>query len=315
MKGNYLKSGIDTQSMGISDNKIMRLLGIDPKTLGMFKAVREKVLKEAHEQGRKKAGKIKVLGISGSARDEFDLAQESSNSEELLRVCLEACKKQGADIELIPLRKYNIQHCKACYSTVNTQCHFYCSCYPKGTPRADDMSNILYDKILGADVIIFATPVNNYKMSTPMATFLDRCISLDGSLPPANPKSPKDKNLNRKHMQFIELTADNNIPGSGMLRRFSGKVAGMIVTGHEEGASLVISSLFMTLSHFGMMCPPFNNMYAMSSVCNATYVDKPIVLTECYKKEARILAENLITAAKLSRQRKPTDWKNDYRTN
>jgi multimeric flavodoxin WrbA len=177
------------------------------------------------------------------------------------------------------------------------------------------MSNILYDKILGADVIIFATPVNNFKMSTPMSTFIDRCISLDGSLSPANPKSPKDKNLNRKHMKFVELTADNNVPGSGMLRRFSGKVAGMIVTGHEEGASLVISSLFMTLSHFGMMCPPFNSMYAMSSVCNATYEDKPIVLSECYTREAKILAENLMTAAKLSRQRKPTDWKNDYRTN
>lgn len=41
------------------------------------------------------------------------------------------------------------------------------------------MSNILYDKILEADAIIFATPVNNFKISTLMAAFIDRCISLD----------------------------------------------------------------------------------------------------------------------------------------
>src|SRR3989339_868982 len=206
----------------------------------------------------------------------------------------------------------NIQHCKACYSTTNTQCHFYCSCYPKGTKQSDDMTNILYDKIIKADVIIFATPVNNFKMSTLMATFIDRCISLDGSLKPANSKTPKDKELNIKHTKFIELTANNNIPGSGFLKRFTGKVAGVIVTGHEEGASMVISSLFMTLSHFGMLFPPFNNMYAMSSICNSTYKDKKIVVSECYKKEARLLAQNLINAVKISKKCKLTDWKYDY---
>jgi len=90
------------------------------------------------------------------------------------------------------------------------------------------MSNIIYDKILSADAIIFATPVNNFNISTLMKTFIDRCISLDGSLKPANPQAPKDKELNIKHMKFIELTADYNIPGSGMLRRFLGKVAGII---------------------------------------------------------------------------------------
>lgn len=77
------------------------------------------------------------------------------------------------------------------------------------------MSNILYDKILEADAIVFATPVNNFSMSTLMKTFLDRCISLDGSLEPANLKVPKDKKLNIKHTKFIELTADDNVPGSG----------------------------------------------------------------------------------------------------
>ena len=221
----------------------------------------------------------------------------------------------GAETDFVSLREQRIEHCKACYSTTNNQCHFYCSCYPKGTDRADDMSNFLYDKILAADVIIFATPVNNFKISTLMATFLDRCISLDGSLAPANPESPKDKELNIKHTKFVQMNADYDVPGSGFLRRFSGKVGGIITAGHEEGTSMAISCLLMTLSHFGMLFPPFNNMYAMSSVCNPTYADKAIVLSDCFEREIICLAQNLMLAAKLQREGSAMDWKNDYSIN
>lgn len=177
------------------------------------------------------------------------------------------------------------------------------------------MTNILYDKVLEADAIIFATPVNNFNMSTLTKAFVDRCISLDGSLKPANPQVPKDKGLNIKHMKFIELTADNSVPGSGMLRRFLGKVAGIIATGHEEGASVAISSLFMTLNHYGMVFPPFSNMYAMSSICDPTYKDKKIVLTECYREEAVFLAENVMAATESLRDVACTKWKYDYSAN
>ncbi|MBI2139572.1 flavodoxin family protein [Candidatus Woesearchaeota archaeon] len=299
----------------MSDEEIIKTLKIDKSTLNLFKKVRAATIKEAKEMASKKSRKIRVLGVSGSAREEFDLALENSNSEELLKRCLDHCKALGAEIELIPLRKYTIEHCKACYSTANTHCHFYCSCYPKGTPQGDDMSNILYDKILEADVIIFASPVNNFNISTLLKAFIDRCISLDGSLKPANPKSPKDKALNIKHMKYVKLTADQDVPGSGMLRRFLGKVAGIIITGHEEGASMAISNLFMTLNHFGMMFPPFSNMYAMSSICNSTFEDKEIILGGCYAEEVKLLAQNMITAATVEKQCKCTGWKYEYSEN
>ena len=299
-----------------SDEELMKILEIDKKTLDRFKEIQKATIQEAKEIDEKwlKKKKIKVLGISGSARDEIDTAQESSNSEQLLTNCLEQCKSLGAETELIKLREYRIEHCKACYSTCNTQCHFYCSCYPKGK-EGDDMTNVLYDKVLDADAIIFATPVNNFNISTLMKTFIDRCISLDGSLMPANPKVPKDKELNIKHMKFVELTSDNDLLGSGMLIRFIGKTAGILVTGHEEGASMAISNLFMTLSHAGMIFPPFSNLYIMSSVCNSTYEDKKIILGDCHKDEIKMLAENIMNATKLSKQIKPSSWKYDYGAN
>jgi len=305
-----------------SDKELMKALGIDSKTLQRFKQIREETIKESKqrqariEEKVRKNEKITVLGISGSARDESDMAKESSNSEELLSECLKFCEELGAKTEIIKLRDYDIKYCKACYSTANTQCHFYCSCYPKGTPAGDDMSNILYDKILEADVIIFATPVNNFKISSLMSLFLDRCISLDGSLKPADPKNSKDKKLNIKHMKFVEMTADSDIPGSGMLRRFQGKVAGIISTGHEEGTSMAISSLFMTLNHYGMLFPPFSTLYAMASACKSTYEDKKKVINMgCYGDELRSLARNLMASARIVRNAKKINWDSDLRQN
>lgn len=297
-----------------TDQYLKDFIGIDSKTLNRFKEIQQGTIKEASSLAKPKT-KIKALGISGSARNEFDMAAENSNSEFLLNECLKELQKLGAETELIPLRNYNIKPCKACYSTTNNQCHFYCSCYPKGTPSGDDMSNILYDKILEADILIFGTPVNNFKMSTFMTLFLDRCISLDGSLQPADPQAAKDKELNIKHTKFVELTADDSIPGSGFLRRFIGKVGGIIVTGHEEGASMVISCLFMTLNHFGMIFPPWSNVYAMSSIAYPTYKDKKFVTGSAYIKDVQRIAHNVMSTKKLLKNFNCIDWDYDHSSN
>lgn len=297
-----------------SDEHLKKFLEIDSKTLKRFKEIRAATIKAAKISSTPKK-KIKALGISGSARDQIDMAAEDSSSEFLLEECLKELKRLGAETELIPLRKYNILPCKACYSTTNTQCHFYCSCYPKGTSAADDMSNILYDKILDADIIIFSTPVNNFKISSYMAIFLDRCISLDGSLPPADPEGTKNKELNIKHTKFVELFADDKVPGSGFLRRFIGKVGGIIVTGHEEGASMAISCLFMTLNHFGMIFPPWSNIYAMSSIIYPTYRDKSIVTSPVFIDDAKKVAQNTMTTAKLLQKINKFTWQYDTSSN
>jgi multimeric flavodoxin WrbA len=297
-----------------TDEFLRKFLEIDANTLKRFKDIREATIQEAISSS-KKNDVITAIGISGSARDQFDMAGEDSNSETLLDACMQKLNGLGAKTELLKLRKFNIKPCKACYSTTNTQCHFYCSCFPKGSPTGDDMSNILYDKILEADIIVFGTPVNNFKLSSLLSLFLDRCISLDGSLPPANPEATKDKELNCKHTKFIELMSDQNIPGSGFLRRFAGKVAGVIVTGHEEGASMVISQLFMTLNHFGMIFPPWSNMYAMSSIAYPTYKDKNIVTSSMYVDETHEIANNLMATAKLLRNFNKLNWQYDYSTN
>ncbi len=285
------------------DKFLMKFLGVDEATLKRFKEVREQTILEAktYLDSRPKRP-LKALGISGSSRDAFDMAAESSHSEYLLEQALDELKKNKIETELVKLRKLNVKPCKACYSTTNAQCHFYCTCYPKGTPLEDDMTKALYDKVLESDIILFATPVNNFKISSHLALFLDRCISLDGSLQPANPKGTKDRALNTKHTKFITLMADPKIPGSGFWKRFYGKVGGILVTGHEEGATMAITQLFMTLNHFGMAFPPWSNMYAMASIENPTHEDGRIVRDSGYAEEARQVARNTLTLAKAIRK-------------
>lgn len=272
-----------------------------------FAEIRKDAIKEGKEIKEKFFSPgIKILGVSGTARDEFDMAQEASNSEWLLKQCLDEAKKMGAETKLLPLRKYDIRHCKACYSTTNAQCHFKCSCYPEGKD-GDDMTNKLYDMCSWADVIVFVTPVNNFKISSLMALFIDRLISMDGSLAPADPNATKDAELNRLHTKYISEHATDE-SGSGFLRRLAGKIAGIIVTGHEAGASLTISSLFMTLNHYGFLFPPFSNMYAIAGIDEDTYSDKKKVTTEFYAEDARILARNLMTAAKIAKRKDDYWW-------
>lgn len=297
------------------DQAPSKILGVDEKMLKRFQEIRANTIREAALLLKNKNTKLKALGISGSARDAFDLAAEASNSEFLLKECLKELEHLGADTELLPLRKYDIKPCKACYSTVNTQCHYPCSCYPKQTPLGDDMSNILYDKILAADILIFATPVNNFKVSSFMSLFLDRCISLDGSLEPADPKATKNKELNKKHAEFVNRRADQKIFGSGFLKRFVGKTAGVIVTGHEEGASLAIASLFMTLNSFGCAFPAWSVKYAMGSVLTLTSADKSKVTGSAYINDAKDVARNTFNLAQKIKEVPKSVWQNDPSVN
>lgn len=280
---------------------------LTPNQIKQFEACQAAVRKEAAQIKKRffEPG-IRVLGVSGSSRDENDTAQEASTTEWLLEKSLDEAKKLGAETKLLQLRKHEIKPCKACYSTTNTQCQFKCTCFPEGK-EGDDMTNKLYDLMTWVDVVIFATPVNNFKISSLMALFIDRLISMDGSLIPANPDAPKDKDLNRLHTKYVEEHATSEF-GSGFLKRMTGKVGGIIVSGHEAGASLTISSLYMTLTHYGFLFPPFSNMYAMGTIRNSTDKDKSELEKSDYENDARLLSKNLITAAKVLKRKDDYWW-------
>jgi len=166
------------------------------------------------------------------------------------------------------------------------------------------MTKYLYDLVLWADGIIISTPVHNFKISSPLSLWLDRAISLDGSLKPADLVDVKNKHINIKHTKFIEQTADNNVFGSGFLHRFVGKVAGIIAVGHEAGLSLAISSLYMTLNQFGMIFPPWSHAYITGDVCKGLYSDRANHRRQCQIDSVEMVAINVMSMIKELKQAK-----------
>ncbi len=164
--------------------------------------------------------RIKVLGINASPR-------KYGGTAKLLHLALEAARREGAETEFIHLYDHEIKPCLGCLSDVQGACRPPCVIN-------DDM-RILYDKVLGADGIIIATPVYWYGPSGHLKNFIDR------------------------------LTAFENMALLGDKSWVEGKVAGAIAVGADSGEIMAISYILSTLNSMGMLVPPWALAYTKLS--------------------------------------------------
>jgi multimeric flavodoxin WrbA/putative sterol carrier protein len=107
--------------------------------------------------------KMKILAIQGSPRP------KTSNTEILLQEFLKGAGSQGAETETIYLKDKDIHSCVGCYT-----------CWTK-TPGIcvfkDDMPQLL-EKVRDCDVIVYATPLYNYNVTSLLKAFQERLLPL-----------------------------------------------------------------------------------------------------------------------------------------
>jgi multimeric flavodoxin WrbA len=104
---------------------------------------------------------MKLLGLSCSPRRE-------GNTEILISEALKGAKQEGAEVELYSVLDKNIKPCDGCGTCMETgECHI-----------KDDMQ-ILYNKLLDANGIIFGTPIYFYTMAAQAKTVIDRTMALN----------------------------------------------------------------------------------------------------------------------------------------
>ncbi len=103
---------------------------------------------------------MKVLGIFGSPR-------RGGNTELLLEEALRGAEKEGAETERLYISEIAITPCKECHGCDRTG-----SCV-----ILDDMQKI-YPKLLGADVVILASPIFFYGVTAWTKALIDRSQSL-----------------------------------------------------------------------------------------------------------------------------------------
>ena len=103
---------------------------------------------------------MKVLGIMGSPRIK-------SNTDLLLDEALRGAKNQGAEVEKIVVDKLKISPCKE-----------YLGCFRDGNCVIRDDMDDVYPKLLEADVVIIASPIFFYGVTSQAKALIDRCQAL-----------------------------------------------------------------------------------------------------------------------------------------
>ncbi len=135
---------------------------------------------------------------------------------------------------------------------------------------ADDEWPSIVEKIKAADIVIFATPIWWGGRSSLMQRVIERMDALDE-----------------------EYRAD----GRSALYN---KVAGIVVTGSEDGALNVMGSIMMVLTWLGFTLPPECAAYWIGEVGQPVATDRERRLkNEATKHMAKNMARNLVYYAKL----------------
>jgi multimeric flavodoxin WrbA len=103
---------------------------------------------------------MRVLGIMGSPR-------RNSNTEILLDKALEGASDAGAEIEKVLISKLRVSPCLEIYA-----------CFKDGNCTIRDDMQPLYDKLVKADHIVFASPIFFYGVTGQAKALIDRCQAL-----------------------------------------------------------------------------------------------------------------------------------------
>ena len=103
---------------------------------------------------------MKVLGIMGSPR-------RHGNTEILLDKALEGAREAGAEIEKVLVSNLKISPCLEIYA-----------CFKDGNCTIKDDMQMLYQKLLEADHVVFASPIFFYGVTSQAKAVIDRCQAL-----------------------------------------------------------------------------------------------------------------------------------------
>jgi multimeric flavodoxin WrbA len=182
--------------------------------------------------------------------------QEFSHTETLAEVVIECLKEQEVRSEIVRLVEYDI---------------------PAGTKsnmgKGDDWPGIL-QKILAADIIVFATPIWWGIQSSLMQRVIER--------------------LDELHSELLETGKS----------RLTNKVGGIVITGEEDGEQHITGNIANFLLNIGVTLPPHCSLSYQGSYTRATKnsLGKKFREEKQTSEGAEKMARNLAFFARLLRE-------------
>lgn len=122
---------------------------------------------------------MNILAINGSPRG------RRSNTHRMIKEILKGAKMKRATTDNVFLSELKIKHCLGCFACWSSKKNRECII-------KDDMQLII-EKYLQADIIIYGTPLYSDNISSLLKTFIDRC------LPMLSPHLEKDMGGEYRH--------------------------------------------------------------------------------------------------------------------
>ena len=148
----------------------------------------------------------------------------ANNTGYMVDLVEEVLKEKGVSYRRYNLNEFEINHCWCCYSMRDNACRYPCR------DQLDDMP-AFHEMVISAKAVIVASPINWNNMAARLKDFLDRL---------------------------------NCIQNLYLLKRpglTEGKIVGITVAGHEDGATKTAMDIFLYFQQMGYILAPFGVSY------------------------------------------------------
>lgn len=163
-------------------------------------------------------------------REQFDVllingsTHRSNNTGFMIDLVEEVLRERGVSYRRYNLNEFQINHCWCCYSMRDNACRYPCR------DQLDDMP-AFHEMIINSKAVIVGSPINWNNMSARLKDFLDRlnCI---------------------QNLYLLKK------PGLT-----EGKIVGITVSGHEDGATKAAMDIYLYFQQMGYLLAPFGISY------------------------------------------------------
>jgi multimeric flavodoxin WrbA len=195
-------------------------------------------------------------------------SHRANNTGYLANLAEEILREKGVSYRRYNLNEYTINHCWCCYSMRDNACRYPCR------DQLDDMP-AFHEMVIASKAIIVASPINWNNMSARLKDFLDRlnCI------------------------QNLYL-----LKRSGLTE---GKIVGIAVSGHEDGATKTAMDIYLYFQQMGYVLAPFGIAYRTHGAQFNTITDTEFLKTDpLVIQKVKGMANNVVEMMRLSGEEK-----------
>jgi multimeric flavodoxin WrbA len=180
----------------------------------------------------------------------------------------EVLREKGVSYRRYNINEFTISHCWCCYSMRDNACRYPCR------DQLDDMP-AFHEMVIASKAVIVMSPINWNNMAARLKDFLDRL---------------------------------NCIQNLYLLKRpglTEGKIVGIAVSGHEDGATKAAMDIFLYFQQMGYLLAPFGIAYRVHGAQFNTITDTEFLKADpLVVQKVRGMTTNVVEMIRLSCEEK-----------